>query len=197
MLQPPVPDYRVHPGGSCASCASNVLFIVLLDVMLHQSWWAGARLAGKRELSERGQACFQRSRLPDTPISPSGRHHPAARASRPHALPSVETQFPCDVAADRPAGWIRMGPAEAEAGRRCTVDCGGGDGRTCWRICAGGTPALPDDLPRQGRGTPTCLKVQTHVSRQLSLMEVHQSSCLFVFIGGPTSSETNGCFPSE
>ncbi len=44
-----------------------------------------------------------------------------ARASRPHAVPSVAAQFPCDVAADRPAGGNRMGPAEAEAGRRCRL----------------------------------------------------------------------------
>ena len=46
---------------------------------------------------------------------------PGARASRPHAVPSVAAQFPCDVAADRPAGGNRMGPAEAEAGRRCRL----------------------------------------------------------------------------
>ena len=45
--------------------------------------------------------------------------HPGARASRPHAVPSVAAQFPCDVAADRPAGGNRMGPAEAEPWRRC------------------------------------------------------------------------------
>ena len=47
--------------------------------------------------------------------------HLGARASRPHAVPSVAAQFPCDVAADRPAGGNRMGPAEAEAGRRCRL----------------------------------------------------------------------------
>ena len=46
---------------------------------------------------------------------------PGARASRPHAVPSVAAQFPCDVAADRPAGGNRMGPAKAEAGRRCRL----------------------------------------------------------------------------
>ena len=47
--------------------------------------------------------------------------HLGARASRPHAVPSVAAQFPCDVAADRPAGGNRRGPAEAEAGRRCRL----------------------------------------------------------------------------
>ena len=47
--------------------------------------------------------------------------HLGARASRPHAVPWVAAQFPCDVAADRPAGGNRRGPAEAEAGRRCRL----------------------------------------------------------------------------
>ena len=69
----------------------------------------------------KGQAGFQRSRPPDTPHLTIGTTPPGARASRPHAVPSVAAQFPCDVAADRPAGGNRMGPAEAEAGRRCRL----------------------------------------------------------------------------
>ena len=72
-------------------------------------------------VSQRGQAGFQRSRPPDTPHLSIGTTPPGARASRPHAVPSVAAQFPCDVAADRPAGENRMGPAEAEAGRRCRL----------------------------------------------------------------------------
>ena len=84
---------------------------------------AGGGRPARRQtgVPQRGQAGFQRSRPPDTPTSPSGRHPPGARASRPHAVPSVAAQFPCDVAADRPAGGNRMGPAEAEAGRRCRL----------------------------------------------------------------------------
>ena len=69
----------------------------------------------------KGQAGFQRSRPPDTLHLTIGTTPPGARASRPHAVPSVAAQFPCDVAADRPAGGNRMGPAEAEAGRRCRL----------------------------------------------------------------------------
>ena len=75
-------------------------------------------------VSQRGQAGFQRSRWyrpPDTPHLTIGTTPPGARASRPHAVPSVAAQFPCDVATDRPAGGNRMGPAEAEAGRRCRL----------------------------------------------------------------------------
>ena len=98
----------------------DVQFIVLLDGSA-QSRGAGARLAGKREFPKGDKAGFQRSRPPDTPHLTIGTTPPGARASRPHAVPSVAAQFPCDVAADRPAGGNRMGPAEAEAGRRCRL----------------------------------------------------------------------------
>ena len=103
----------------CILCI-DVPFIVLLDGSA-QSRGAGARLAGKREFPQRGQAGFQRSRPPDTPHLTIETTPPGARASRPHAVPSVAAQFPCDVAADRSAGGNRMGPAEAEAGRRCRL----------------------------------------------------------------------------
>ena len=79
-------------------------------------------------VSQRGQAGFQRSRPPDTPHLTIGTTPPGARASRPHAVPSVAAQFPCDVAADRSAGGNRMGPAEAEGRAPLPVDSGGGDG---------------------------------------------------------------------
>ena len=98
----------------------DVQFIVLFDGSA-PSRGAGARLAGKREFPKGDRPAFREvaRRIPST--SPSGRHPPGARASRPHAVPSVAAQFPCDVAADRPAGGNRMGPAEAEAGRRCRL----------------------------------------------------------------------------
>ena len=43
---------------------------------------------------------------------------PGARASRPHTLPLRAAQFPCDAAANHPAGGNRIGPAEAEPWRR-------------------------------------------------------------------------------
>ena len=103
----------------CILCI-DVQFIVLLDGSA-QSRGAGARLAGKREFPKGDRPAFREvaRRIPST--SPSGRHPPGARASRLHAVPSVAAQFPCDVAADRPAGGNRMGPAEAEAGRRCRL----------------------------------------------------------------------------
>ena len=68
---------------------------------------------GTGRLSEKSPARYPHLTIGTTP--------PGARASRPHAVPSVAAQFPCDVAADRPAGGNRMSPAEAEAGRRCRL----------------------------------------------------------------------------
>ena len=177
----------------CILCI-DVQFIVLLDGSA-QSRGAGARLAGKRESPKGDRPAFREVARRIPPTSPSGRHPPGARASRPHAVPSVAAQFPCDVAADRPAGENRMGPAEAEAGRRFRLIPSGGDGRSCGRICAGGTPALPGGLPPM-TGSHQPDKSAEAFWRQLSLKEVHLSSCLFVFIGG-SSLLTNGCFSSE
>ena len=105
------PDYPVHP---CSVYSPSPLI---------------RPVAGKRELPKGDRPAFREvaRRIPST--SPSGRHPPGsagvppaerwqsdiehrtppgARASRPHALPSVAAQFPCDVAADRPAGGNRM-----------------------------------------------------------------------------------------
>ena len=107
------PDYPVHPVHRC-SIDSPSRWICPV---------AGGGRPARRQtgVSQRGQAGFQRSRPPDTLHLTIGTTPPGARASRPHAVPSVAAQFPCDVAADRPAGGNRMGPAEAEAGRRCRL----------------------------------------------------------------------------
>ena len=39
------------------------------------------------------------------------------------------------------------GPGRSRGRAPLPVDSGGGDGRSCGRICAGGTPALPGGLP--------------------------------------------------
>ena len=107
------PDYPVHPVHRCSIYSPSRWICPV----------AGGGRPARRQtgVSQRGQAGFQRSRPPDTPHLTIGTPPPGARASRPHALPSVAAQFPCDVAADRPAGGNRMGPAEAEAGRRCRL----------------------------------------------------------------------------
>ena len=107
------PVYPVHPVHRCSIYGPSRWICPV----------AGGGRPARRQtgVSQRGQAGFQRSRPPDTPHLTIGTTPPGARASRPHAVPSVAAQFPCDVAADRPAGGNRMGPAEAEAGRRCRL----------------------------------------------------------------------------
>ena len=133
----------------------DVQFIVLLDGSA-QSRGAGARLAGKREFPKGDRPAFREVARRIPPTSPSGRHPRERGRPAPHAVPSVAAQFPCDVAADRPAGGNRMGPAEAEAGRRCRLIPVEEMAEACGRICAGGTPALPGGmlpLRRDTKGT--------------------------------------------
>ena len=107
------PDYPVHPVHRCSIYSPSRWICPV----------AGGGRPARRQtgVSQRGQAGFQRSRPPDTPHLTIGTTPPGARASRPHAVPSVAAQFPCDVAADHPVGGNRMSPAEAEAGRRCRL----------------------------------------------------------------------------
>ena len=98
----------------------DVQFIVLLDGSA-QSRGAGARLSGKREFPKGDRPAFREVARRIPPHLTIGTTPPGARASRPHAVPSVAAQFPCDVAADHPVGGNRMSPAEAEAGRRCRL----------------------------------------------------------------------------
>ena len=73
------------------------------------------------------------------------------------------------------------GPGRSRGTAPLPVDSGGGDGRSCERICAGGTPALPGGLPPM-TGSHQRDKSAEAFWRQLSLKEVHLSSGLFVFI---------------
>ena len=118
---------RSSPESASPAAASRPYYPVHRCSIYSPSRWicpvAGGGRPARRQtgVSQRGQAGFQRSRPPDTLHLTIGTTPPGARASRPHAVPSVAAQFPCDVAADRPAGGNRMGPAEAEAGRRCRL----------------------------------------------------------------------------
>ena len=169
----------------CILCI-DVQFIVLLDGSA-QSRGAGARLAGKREFPKGDRPAFREVARRIPPTSPSGRH-PRERG-RPARMLSL--RLPLSF----PAMLCSRPPCRSRGRAPLPVDSGGGDGRSCGRICAGGTPALPGGLPPM-TGSHQRDKSAEAFWRQLSLKEVHQSSCLFVFIGG-SSSLTNGCFPSE
>ena len=102
----------------CILCI-DVPFIVLLDGSA-QSRGAGARLAGKREFPKGDRPAFREVARRIPPTSPSGRH-PRERG-RPARMLSLRLplSFPA-MLQPRPAGGNRMGPAEAEAGRRCRL----------------------------------------------------------------------------
>ena len=73
------------------------------------------------------------------------------------------------------------GPGRSRGRAPLPVDSGGGDGRSCERICAGGTPALPGGLPPM-TGSHQRDKSAEAFWFRLSLKEVHLPSSLFVFI---------------
>ena len=53
------------------------------------------------------------------------------------------------------------GPGRSRGRAPLPVDSGGGNGRSCGRICAGGTPALPGGLPPMTAVTPTGQKCRS------------------------------------
>ena len=53
------------------------------------------------------------------------------------------------------------GPGRSGGRAPLPVDSGGGDGRSCGRICAGGTPALPGGASSHDRVTPTGQKCRS------------------------------------
>ena len=69
------------------------------------------------------------------------------------------------------------GPGRSRGRAPLPVDSGGGDRRGCGRLCAGGTPALPGGLPPM-TGSHQRDKSAEAFWRQLSLKQVHLSSCL-------------------
>ena len=171
------PDYPVHPVHRCSIYSPSRWICPV----------AGGGRPARRQtgVSQRGQAGFQRSRPPDTPHLTIGTTPPGARASRPHAVPSVAAQFPCDVAADRPAGGNRMGPAEAEAGRRCRLIPVEEMAEAAGGFVRAGRPRSRG-ASSHDRVTPTGQYCRS-ILAPLSLKEVHPSSCLFVFIRGSSS----------
>ena len=136
--------------------------------------------------SQRVQVDFRRIRPPDTPQRTIGTAPPGARASRPHAVPSVAAQFSLRCCSRPPCRREPHGPGRSRGRAPLPVDSGGGDGRSCGRICAGGTPALPGGLPPM-TGSHQRDKSAEAFWRRLSLKEVYPSSCLFVFIRGSSS----------
>ena len=108
------PDYPVHPVHRCSIYSPSRWICPVAGGGAPGSQATGVSQRGQGRLSEKSPAGYPPPHHRDDTTRERG-------ASRPHAVPSVTAQFPCDVAADRPAGGNRMSPAEAEAGRRCRL----------------------------------------------------------------------------
>ncbi len=169
----------------------DVPLIVLLDGSA-QSRGAGARLAGKREFPKGDRPAFREVACPIPPP-----HHrddtPGSAGVPPACCPFGCRSVSLRCCSRPPCRREPHGPGRSRGRAPLPVDSGGGDGRSCGRICAGGTPALPGGLPPM-TGSHQRDKSAEAFWRQLSLKEVHQSWCLFVFIGG-SSSLTTAVFP--
>ena len=118
--------------------------------------------------------------------SPAGYPPPHHRDDTPGSagVPPACCPFGCRSVSPRcgsrsPCRREPHGPGRSRGRAPLPVDSGGGDGRSCGRICAGGTPALPGGLhpmtwSYQGS------KIAGAFRGRLWLKEVHRSSCSLV-----------------
>ena len=133
------------------------------------------------------------------PGAPSGQHPPGARASRPHALPWVIAQFPCDAAPGHTASGNRMGPAEAEPWRRCRSIRVEEMGEAMPRFVRAGRPRSRGGAFSPDAVTPTsqyCRSIRGPlvIEGAPSLFVPISVHSWFVFI---SKTKTAGCFSSD
>ena len=156
----------------CILCI-DVPFIVLLDGSA-QSRGAGARLAGKREFPKGDRPAFREVACPIPPP-----HHrddtPGSAGVPPACCPFGCRSVSLRCCSRPPCRQEPHGPGRSRGRAPLPVDSGEGDRRSCGRICAGGTPALPGGFPPM-TGSHQRDKSAEAFWRQLSLKEVHQSS---------------------
>ena len=163
------PDYPVHPVHRCSIYSPSRWICPVAG---------GGRPAHRQTgVSQRGQAGFQRSRPPDTPHLTIGTTPPGSAGVPPACCPFGCRSVSLRCCSRPPCRREPHGPGRSRGRAPLPVDSGGGDGRSCGRICAGGTPALPGGLPPM-TGSHQRDKSAEAFWRQLSLKEVHQSSCL-------------------
>ncbi len=140
---------------------------------------AGGGRPARRQtgVSQRGQAGFQRSRPPDTPHLTMGTPPPGSAGVPPACCPLGCRSVSLRCCSRPPCRREPHGPGRSRGRAPLPVEPGGGDGKGCAKTCAGGTPALPGGLPPM-TGSHQRDKSAEAFWRQLSLKEVHQSSCL-------------------
>ena len=168
----------------------DVPFIVLLDGSA-QSRGAGARLAGKREFPKGDRPAFREvaRRIPPP-------HHrddtPGSAGVPPACCPLGCRSVSLRCCSRPPCQREPHGPGRSRALAPLPVDSGGGDGRSCGRICAGGTPALPGGFhPMRSSHQGHTISEAFWYRLPLILSTVRGSgSCV-----GQSSGSSQACFP--
>ena len=152
----------------------DVPFIVLLDGSAQSrgrgpgSQANGSFPKGTGRLSEKSPAGYPHLTIGTTPPGSAG----VPPACCPLGCRSVSLR----CCSRPPCRREPHGPGRSRGRAPLPVDSGGGDGRSCGRIGAGGTPALPGGLPPM-TGSQQRDKSAEAFWRRLSLKEVHLSSC--------------------
>ena len=140
------PGYPVHPVHPCSICSLSPLI---------------RPVAGKREFPKGDRPAFREvaRRIPPP-------HHrddtPGSAGVPPACCPFGCRSVSLRCCSRPPCRREPHGPGRSRPLEPLPVDPGGGDGRGCARICAGGTPALPGGahpmtLSRQGRSVRLCV----------------------------------------
>ena len=168
------PDYPVHPVHRCSIHSPSRWICPVAG--------GGGPACRQTGVSQRVHGGFLRSRPPDTLHLTIGTTPPGSAGVPPACCPFGCRSVSLRCCSRPPCRREPHGPGRSRGRAPLPVDSGGGDGRSCGRICAGGTPALPGGLP------PMTWSHQRDKSaeafwRQLSLKEVHQSraySCSLV-----------------
>ena len=124
----------------CILCI-DVPFIVLLDGSA-QSRGVGARLAGKREFPKGDRPAFREVARRIPPTSPWD-DTPGSAGVPPACCPFGCRSVSLRCCSRPPCRREPHGPGRSRGRAPLPVDSGGGDGRGCARLGAGGTPALP------------------------------------------------------
>ena len=99
-----------------------------------------------RELPQRVQSGFQRSRPPDIPPPHHRGDSPGSAGVPPACYPVACRSVSLRCGTRPPCRRERHGPGRSRVLAPLPVDPGGGDDRGCAKTCAGGTPALPGGL---------------------------------------------------
>ena len=120
--------------------------LIILCILCKGISPGGGRPA-RRQTGVSQRVCFQRSRPPDTPHLTIGTTPPGSAGVPPACCPFGCRSVSLRCCSRPPCRREPHGPGRSRGRAPLPVDSGGGDGRSCGRICAGGTPALPGGLP--------------------------------------------------